>query len=351
MDLPDKNELKEFAYSQGAQLCAVSSVYSYDEYQLEASNRLNETGAGFEDYMIPDESQLSGETTKTYFDTLSEPRTAMPEVKSIILIGVYSYDHSAVYRNTRSVLKGKTARIYSYYPVVRNVAESIVSMIENRGGRAVQGQHIPLKHLASQMGLASYGKNGILQTREYGSHMAFRNILTDLEVEPDLPETIKSPCEGCDKCLKACPTGALYAPYKVNPGLCINPITRKKDYIKPLIRSKMQNWIVGCDICQEVCPSNKDLEPRQADPRACFDPLHHDSHKLLGGLERMPSLIALLDPGNPFQIRRNGAIGLANTAGGDIRAIAALKDQLPSATKELREYLIWAIKILEKKTK
>lgn len=233
----------------------------------------------------------------------------------------------------------------------KNELKEFAFLVEIEGGRAVHGQHIPLKHLANHMGLASYGKNGILQTRKYGSHLAFRNILTDLELDPDLSERVKSPCEDCDKCLKACPTGALYAPYKVNPGLCINPITRKEDYIEPQVRSKMQNWIVGCDICQEVCPSNRFLEPRQIDPRACFDPLHHNSHKLLGGLERTPSLIGLLDSDNPFQIRRNGAIGLANTAEGELKAIAALKDQLPSAPKELKEYLTWAIETLEKKTK
>jgi len=196
-----KNSIKHYAFSMGAQLVAASGAASFEEYQLEANNRLSETGAGFEDYMVPDESQLSGEASKTYFDTLSNPRNTMPAVKSIIIIGIYSYDHSAVYRNTRSALKGKTARIYSYYPVARKVAESVVKFIEEEGGRAVHGQHIPLKHLANHLGLATYGKNGILQTPEFGSHLAFRNILTDIELEPDLPERITSPCEDCDKCL------------------------------------------------------------------------------------------------------------------------------------------------------
>jgi len=333
-----KNRIRNYAFSIGAQLCAVSGIESLMEYQAEARNRLSESETGFEDYMLPD---------KSYFDTLSDPRRSMPGVKSIILIGVYAYDHSAVYRNTRSTLKGKTARIYSYYPVVRQVAEAVVNLIKKGGNNAVQGQHIPLKFLANQIGLAIYGKNGILQTLNYGSHIAFRNILTDLDLAPDVYQRIKSPCEDCDKCLRACPTGALYAPYKVNPALCINPITRKEDYIEPQVRSKMQNWIVGCDICQEVCPSNRDLEPRQTDPRACFDPVHHSSHKLLGGLERTPSLIKLLDAGNPFQIRRNAAIAIANSARGDKKAIAVLKDQLKSASKDLKEYFIWAIESLE----
>ena len=169
----DKKKLKEFAYAHGAQLIAVTGVDPFEDYISEVRSRMNDTGVGFEDYMLPGES---------FFDTLSDPQRSMPGVKSIILIGVYSYDHSAVYRNTRSTLKGKTARIYSYYPVARQVAKNVVELIEKEGGRAVHGQHIPLKYLAHQTGLATYGKNGILQTPKYGSHLAFRNILTDMEL-------------------------------------------------------------------------------------------------------------------------------------------------------------------------
>jgi epoxyqueuosine reductase len=120
------------------------------------------------------------------------------------------------------------------------------------------------------------------------------------------------PCENCGRCLKACPTGALYAPYKVNPALCINPLTRKGDDIPQDLRGKLGNWVHGCDICQEVCPINRELEPRIPDPRAGYDPVNHTSHRTLGGLTRTPDLRCLVEQSDEFMMRRNAVIALGN---------------------------------------
>ena len=197
--------------------------------------------------------------------------------------------------------------------------------------------------------MGTYGKNGILQTEQYGSYVALRNILTDVELIPDHFEKTSTPCDKCRQCIKACPTGALYAPYKVNPRLCINPITRREKYIEPQIRSKMQNWIHGCDICQEVCPANRGLKVRQIDPRAGFDPHNHASHKHLGGLGRTPDLLTLLSAEHPEIIRRNAAIALVNIGKGNNKALTALKEQLDDLPSGLQEYFMWAIERIEKK--
>jgi epoxyqueuosine reductase len=198
------------------------------------------------------------------------------------------------------------------------------------------------------MGLGAYGKNGILQTATYGSYVALRNVLTDAELLPDtfVPASAHL-CEGCERCLKACPMGALYAPYKVNPTLCINPISRREAFIEPHIRLKMQNWISGCDICEEVCPANRHLQPCRVDPRAGFDSHHHTSHKNLDGLEREPELIPLLEADQPMVIRRNAAISLANIAKGRKEAVIAIRKQLDTASVGLREYFTWALNELE----
>ena len=168
-----------------------------------------------------------------------------------------------------------------------------------------------------------------------------------MPVAPDRFEKMTPPCEDCEVCLQACPTRALYAPYKVNPRLCINPLTRKQKYIQPELRLKMQNWICGCDICQEVCPVNRKLVVRDVDPRSGFDSLHHASHKYLDNIERTPLLTDILGEAYPDVIRRNAAIALANIGKGRAEALEALKTSLASAKGELRQYYLWAISTLQ----
>lgn len=337
-----KTKIQKYAMSLGAQLVGITPVEVYREYLAEVETRLQETGAQPENFMLP-----SGDTS--FLARLSDARNALPDAKTIILVGVYAYDEAAGYSNTWQELRGKTARTYNYYPVARQIAERVAAFIEEHEHKALCGQHIPLKFVADRIGLGAYGKNGIFQTAQYGSYIAFRNVLTDVELAPVTFENPSTLCEACERCLKACPTGALYAPYKVNPKLCINPISRREAYIEPHIRSKMENWISGCDICQEVCPANKDLGPREVDPRAGFDPRHHSSHKNLGGLERTPALIPLLEAKWPEIIRRNAAIALANIARGRKEALMALQEQLDSAPLGLKEYFTWALNVLKDK--
>jgi len=334
-----KDEIEEFARSQGADLVAVAPMEVYSDYLAEVKNRLAETRADLKDYMIQPEGM-------SFFERLSDPRRTLPDAKAIIVLGVNAYDETAVYTNTRRELRGKTARIYAYYPVVRQIAEELAVFIEERGYKAVQGQHVPLKYVADRTKLGTYGKNALLLTKQYGSYVALRNIITDLSLSPDKLEKFVPLCADCDVCLKACPTGALYAPYKVNPSLCINPLTRRQDDIPPELRSKMQNWISGCDICQEVCPVNRKLTVRRIDSRAGFDPRHHASHRYLDNVERIPHLTDILGEAYPDVIRRNAAIALANIGQDRPEALAALKKHIASASGELKEYYLWAISAL-----
>ena len=105
----------------------------------------------------------------TYFDHLSDVYSTLPSAKTIVLIGVSSFDKKGEYKATRRKLQGKTARTYPYYPVVRQIAEQVVKFIEESGYRAIHGQQIPLKYVANDIGLGSYGWNGLLMTEDFGS--------------------------------------------------------------------------------------------------------------------------------------------------------------------------------------
>jgi len=301
--------IKAFALDGGAAVVGVAPVEAYEDYLAEVRTRMCGTGATHSDYMV-----ASG--NDGFFERLSDARRTLPSTRSIIILGVYAYDDVAEYRDTLRNLQGKIARTYRYYPLVRQLAEDVAAFVRELGYDARCGQDVPLKYVAHRIGLGSYGKNGILLTKEFGSYIGLRDVLTDAPLEPDAAPA-QDLCGSCTRCLKACPTGALYAPYKVNARLCLNPITRREDPIGTETRPGMRNWIIGCDICQEVCPVNRRLATRAQDPRARFDPVHHASHSLLGGVAPVPALLDLLESDDyPEVIRRNAAIALANVGRG-----------------------------------
>ncbi len=134
-----KNNIKKFALSQGAQLVAMAGVEAYADYLAEIEKRLQDTGAQLQDYMASPVPNMPSSREMSFFTHLSDARKTLPTVKTIIILGVYAYDEAAVYKNTRQELRAKTARIYSYYPVVRQIAEHVVSVLGQHGHKAIQG--------------------------------------------------------------------------------------------------------------------------------------------------------------------------------------------------------------------
>ena len=303
-----RESIVEYATSQGADVIGVAQPRVFSGYLQRVWERLEETGADGRDFMLSTDA-------KSFFEGLSDAYLTLNVAKSIIILGIYAYDRKDDYSETRQRLQGRIARTYCYYPVIRQIAEQVTTYIERAGYETIHGQQIPLKYIASDIGLGAYGWNGLFFTKDHGSYVALRAIITDADLAPDALAPPPMMCETCGRCLKACPTGALYAPYKVNPKLCINPLTRKSDDIPERLRRRMSNWLCGCDICQQVCPMNQRLKPRTPDPRAGFDPEHHASHRGLSGLTRTPDLASLIEQSEESVMIRNAIIALGNIGG------------------------------------
>jgi len=333
MDL--KQKIKAYSESLGIDIFAVAPIEIYADYLAEVKHRMDETQAGLADYMID-------KNDKAYFSELSNPYSTLPSAKSIIILGVYAYDEKSDYRRCNKEKRCKTARTYAYYPVIRQLTQKIVRYIESQGYEAKDGQTIPLKYVSDRIGLGAYGKNGLLHTKQFGSYLALRNIITTVPLVADHYKS-ENQCIGCHACLKACPTKALYAPYKVNPKLCLNPVGRKEDVISPKMRKNMRTWLRGCDLCQEACPINRGLPPRAVHPWAGFDPENHSSHQDLGGLEKCPEALELIKKEYPWTVRRNAVIALVNMNNNSEDVIGELKKQLTGMDDRLKVYFAWAI--------
>jgi epoxyqueuosine reductase len=336
--------IREHALKAGASLIGFAPAAVHPEYVREVRQRIFERHIAVEDYLSP---AKNGGFPSVYED----PRMTLPGARSVVLIGVNAFDDGCSYERARGELRGKIARTYAYYPVIRKIAESVaVFLREELGFEAVQSQNFPLKLTAARMGLGSYGENGVILTRDFGSFVALSGVLTSasLTSESSAPEDL---CQHCGKCRKACPTGALYEPYKVDPSLCINAVARKNAEIPVAMRKKIGAWFRGCDTCQEVCPLNQGLVARAADPRCGYDPASHTSHAFLDTMERLPRLMPLLEPGRPPLIRRNATIVLGNIGRGQPELIEALRRYAGKEEGELEAVLSWALSENERRAR
>ena len=107
-------------------------------------------------------------------------------------------------------------------------------------------------------GLGWTGKNTCTLNQEIGSFFFLGTILTSLDVNAEQRAVIPADrCGSCTRCIDACPTDALIAPYQMDASRCISYLTiEKRGPIDPSLRDGMGRQIFGCDICQDVCPWN-----------------------------------------------------------------------------------------------
>jgi len=107
-------------------------------------------------------------------------------------------------------------------------------------------------------GIGFIGKNNMFIIPGYGSFLFLAEILTTASIPHPETEFMESRCGSCTKCIDACPTGALEAPYSVNASRCLSYLTIEKGgTVDDDTGKKMGNCFFGCDVCQEVCPLNE----------------------------------------------------------------------------------------------
>lgn len=186
---------------------------------------------------------------------------------------------------------------------------------EVRGKVYVDTGPVMEKVWAARGGIGWIGKHTNLITREVGSYVFLGVILLDRELIYDTP--VGDYCGTCTRCIDACPTGAIVAPYVLDARRCISYLTiEKRGRIPEELRRGMGPWIFGCDICQEVCPWNRFATPAGEE---AFQPRPENRapllHELLdlddAGFSRR-TLRSPLRRAKRTGLTRNAAVALAN---------------------------------------
>jgi epoxyqueuosine reductase len=199
------------------------------------------------------------------------------------------------------------------------------------------------RDLAQRAGLGFVGKHTNVISRRLGNWIFLAEILTTLELDADLPE--KNHCGNCTRCLTACPTQAIIAPFQLDARKCISYLTIElKGAIPVELRPAIGHRIFGCDDCLAVCPWNKFARAgRLMEPHARAE-------------LRQPDLLALLQldeagfkarfAGTPLLrtkrrgLLRNVCVALGNV--GDVSAVPALEKAASDAEPLIAEHARWA---------
>lgn len=202
-----------------------------------------------------------------HFELRVDPTKLVPGAKSVITL-LYNYFPEETQKSSAPKV-AKYAYGEDYHLIIREklkiFLQSIREKLGNIEGRGfVDSAPVLERSWAQKSGLGWIGKNGNLINKKMGSFFFIATLITDLELEPDIPHA-KDYCGTCSKCVDACPTEAILINKTIDASKCISYFTielKSKDFPEDL-SSKSENWIFGCDICQDVCPWNRFSSPHQ----------------------------------------------------------------------------------------
>ncbi|MBK8175634.1 MAG: tRNA epoxyqueuosine(34) reductase QueG [Rhodospirillales bacterium] len=193
----------------------------------------------------------------------ANPLALWPQVASIICLGINygpADDPRAVHAETDRGAISTYARGRDYHDVVKKRLKAFARWIKETHACEVKvfvdTAPVMEKPLAMRAGLGWIGKHTNLVSRTFGSWLFLGEVFTTLALPPDRPEM--DHCGSCDACMRACPTGAIVAPFRIEPRLCISYLTIEyQGALAPELVQRMGNRIYGCDDCLAACPWNK----------------------------------------------------------------------------------------------
>jgi epoxyqueuosine reductase len=163
---------------------------------------------------------------------------------------------------TRDAAKGRIARYAwgeDYHELMLGKLEQLSGFLTAFGGTQkcyVDTGPILERDHAAEAGIGWHGKSTMLIDPKLGTWFFLGEILTTLDLPPDAPQPER--CGSCDRCVVACPTGAITSPHRLDARRCISYLTIELKGSIPLeLRPLIGDRIYGCDDCLDACPWNR----------------------------------------------------------------------------------------------
>src|SRR6266704_688172 len=191
-----------------------------------------------------------------------DPEKILPDAQSIVALALNYFQEERTHRRSETAATGRIARYAwgdDYHDVIGAKLNKLDEFLRSFGGQQkcyVDTGPVLERDHAAQAGIGWHGKSTMLIDERLGTWFFLAEVLTTLELPPDEP--VPDRCGTCERCIKACPTGAITAPHRLDARRCISYLTIELKGSIPLeLRPLIGDRIFGCDDCLEVCPWNR----------------------------------------------------------------------------------------------
>lgn len=281
-------------------------------------------------------------------DRRLHPETIVPQARTVIALGMNYYQPLPDRR-------GRMARYAlgsDYHKLIYKRLKRLCTWLREQGGEQkpyVDTGPLMEKSLAEYAGLGWQAKNTLLTHTRFGPWLFLGCIVTTLEF-PATPR-VSDHCGHCVRCLDACPTGAITAPYQLDATRCIAYWTIEHDGAIPeSMRPLIGDRIFGCDECLDVCPWNRRAQQTR-EMKFAARPLPDLAKMLAWDTSDFENTFS----GTPVKRlglsrwKRNLCVALGNVGTPD--DLCALEQCLATAEPLVAEHARWAINEIKERSR
>jgi epoxyqueuosine reductase len=284
-----------------------------------------------------------------------DPDKILPGARSIVVLALNYFQGKTA---QESVGTGKIARYAwgeDYHDVIEAKLNRVDEFLRGFGGHQKcyvdTGPLLERDH-GAQSGIGWHGKSTMLIDQRLGTWFFLAEILTTLELPPDEP--VPNRCGTCERCIQACPTGAIAGPHRLDARRCISYLTIELKGPIPLeLRPLIGDRIFGCDDCLEACPWNRFAhESRES---AFYARRSTTGMSLRDYLDlNTEEFLALFKDSPIRRVKRRGfvrnvCVALGNV--GDRSDLSALERAAADPDTMIAEHAAWAIKQIRDRKK
>lgn len=250
----DPGMVKRLAQDLGFALCGVAPAAPSD-YQQE-----------LRDWLAAGKHAEMGYLAE-HVQTRLDPRELLPGASSIICVADQIPTDAPAGSEQDVSRPGRIAayaQINDYHKVMKKRLFALADRLrehwpDHQYKACVDTAPVLEREHAMRAGLGWVGKNTLMLHPRRGSHLLLGELVTTLELAPDVPQT--DHCGTCTRCIDACPTQCI-TPYSVDASRCISYLNiEHRNEIDIDLHEPMGDWLYGCDVCQEVCPFNRREQP------------------------------------------------------------------------------------------